>query len=105
MNISDHTQHILEEIQQIYSDLYSDNLIGIYVHGSLAMGCYNPESSDIDFLIIIKNPLTLPEKQRLTASTLHLIANTTEKLEFSVIIGEQLEHFTYPTPFEFHYSG
>lgn len=32
---------------RIQSEL-QDKLTGIYLHGSLAMGCYNPESSDID---------------------------------------------------------
>ncbi|SHE36805.1 Nucleotidyltransferase domain-containing protein [Caldanaerobius fijiensis DSM 17918] len=34
-----------------------DNMVGIYLHGSLAMGCFNPEISDIDILVIIEQNL------------------------------------------------
>jgi len=104
MNIPDHTQNILDKINHSYSDFFGKDLVGIYVHGSLAMGCFNPQSSDIDFLIVVKRSLTLSEKQLLTKSTLRLVADTSEKLEFSVVTADQLENFTYPTPFEFHYS-
>ncbi|PIZ62128.1 DNA polymerase subunit beta [Candidatus Roizmanbacteria bacterium CG_4_10_14_0_2_um_filter_39_13] len=104
MNIPDHTQNILDKINHSFSDFFGKDLVGIYVHGSLAMGCYNPESSDIDFLIVINKSLTLSEKNHLIESTLRLVADTSEKLEFSVVTADQLENFTYPTPFEFHYS-
>ncbi|MBF0777492.1 nucleotidyltransferase domain-containing protein [Streptococcus cuniculi] len=32
------------------------NLVGIYVHGSLAYGCFSWEQSDIDFLVVVKSP-------------------------------------------------
>jgi len=31
------------------------NFIGMYIHGSLAMGDFNPASSDIDFLVVTKD--------------------------------------------------
>ena len=34
-----------------------DNLIGIYLHGSAVMGCYNEEKSDIDLLVVVKQAI------------------------------------------------
>ena len=35
-----------------------DNLIGVYLHGSLVMGCFNPQKSDIDLIIVIDKPIS-----------------------------------------------
>ena len=43
--------------------LLGDNLTGIYLHGSLAMGCFNPDRSDIDLLVITRQSMT-PETAR-----------------------------------------
>lgn len=32
-------------------DILGENLVGVYLHGSLAMGCFNPQRSDIDLII------------------------------------------------------
>lgn len=50
---------ILGEIVNIFTSQLQDNLIGIYLHGSLVMGCFNPQSSDIDFLVIVKSKLNV----------------------------------------------
>lgn len=36
-----------------------DNFIGFYIYGSLANGGFNIKSSDIDALVVIKNPLSV----------------------------------------------
>ncbi|MBX9787197.1 MAG: DUF4111 domain-containing protein [Alphaproteobacteria bacterium] len=35
-----------------------ENLVGMYLTGSLSYGDFNPENSDIDLLVIIKNPIS-----------------------------------------------
>lgn len=45
----------LNNIVHLLKDELSDSLTGIYLHGSLAMGCFNPIKSDIDLLIIVKH--------------------------------------------------
>ena len=39
---------IMDSITNKFSEILGDNLIGIYLHGSVAFGCYNPLLSDID---------------------------------------------------------
>jgi hypothetical protein len=38
-----------------------DNLVGVYLRGSLALGDFNPETSDIDFLAVTRQPLSAAE--------------------------------------------
>lgn len=41
------------------SNLLGDNLVGVYLFGSLTYGDFNPNSSDIDLLTLVKNPLAI----------------------------------------------
>lgn len=45
---------LLQKIAVRYADILKGNLAGIYVHGSLAFGCFCFERSDIDFLVVTK---------------------------------------------------
>ena len=38
-------------------EILKDNLVGIYLHGSAGMGCYNPAKSDIDLIIVVKDSI------------------------------------------------
>src|ERR1700694_385121 len=60
--------------------LLSDNLIGIYLHGSLAMGCFNPRRSDIDLIVVTRRGITPEVKRRLVA----LLLNNSAPYEPSV---------------------
>ena len=92
-------------IGQIKTTLQS-NLIGIYLHGSLAMGCFNPRTSDIDFLVVLRTKPNVIAKQRIIDSILALSEKAPANgFEFSVILLRHLKHFIYPTPFELHYSN
>lgn len=45
--------------------IIGDNLVGLYLTGSLTYGDFNPESSDIDFLAIMKEPLSQDQLQQI----------------------------------------
>ena len=44
--------------------ILGDNLIGIYLHGSVVMGCYNEKKSDIDLLVVVKEAIPNNIKHR-----------------------------------------
>lgn len=46
-------QELLDEIVSKSEIIFQEDLTGIYLHGSLAMGCFNPKKRDIVFLIFI----------------------------------------------------
>jgi streptomycin 3"-adenylyltransferase len=91
-------------LQTKYQTILGENLRGLYLHGSIAMGCFNPDSSDVDVLAVVQSPLSLETKQALAGAHIQLAAQCPNPLEVSVILQAVLDNFTHPTPFEFHYS-
>ena len=97
--------NLFNQIVKGYRKILRENLVGIYIHGSLSMNCYNPKFSDIDFLVIAKEKLDVKTKKNIIDLLLELSASAPEKgLEMSVVLQKELDNFKYPTPFELHYS-
>lgn len=99
-------QFYLDKIVALFKEELKENLVGIYLHGSLATGCFNPKKSDIDFFVVIKEKLTTENNKRITkmALSLHDEMPIERGIEFSIILETHLKPFIYPTPVEFHYS-
>lgn len=99
-------KEILDEIVSDYSTILKENLVGIYLHGSLAMDCYNPDSSDIDFLVVVKEKPAFRDLRGLIDVLINLSEDGPEKgFEMSVLLEEDTRNFSYPTPFVLHYSN
>lgn len=100
------TQAFLDKLVKLFKEELQENLSGLYLHGSLAMGCFNPSKSDIDFLVVIKEKLTPINNSRIAkiALSLHDEMSNERGIEFTIILETYLKPFVYPTPFEFHYS-
>jgi hypothetical protein len=79
------------------------NLVGVYLHGSLAMGGFNPSRSDIDLLIVTQRPLLAAEKRAFARLVLDADLHP-RPLELSVLSMPSLHPWQHPTPFDFHYS-
>jgi predicted nucleotidyltransferase len=101
-----HVTRLLNDIVEEMRHLLGTGLVGVYVHGSLAMGCFNPASSDIDFLVVTESKLT-PESRMALASVMMTLAERApaKGLEMSVLTTEALTSFRHPTPYEFHFSN
>ncbi len=82
-------------------------IVGAYVHGSLAMRCYYRAKSDLDVLVVV--PSQLSESQRRhatrTLALLSLDRPTTGDLELSILTLAQAAKHEHPRPFEAHYSS
>ncbi|MCL2883916.1 MAG: DUF4111 domain-containing protein [Oscillospiraceae bacterium] len=99
-------EEILEKIKEEYSRLLRDNLVGIYVHGSIAFHCFNPKKSDIDFIVVIKEKIDNQTKDALIKVLLDMRGSAPPKgFEMSVVLQEYCLHFEYPTPYELHFSN
>lgn len=77
-------------------------LRAIYLHGSLAMGGFNPDTSDIDLLVVV-NSLTQPERREL-AELLLAHSNQPRPIEISFVTPAGLADTTYPLPLTFHFG-
>jgi streptomycin 3"-adenylyltransferase len=99
-------QAYLDRIVEMFKTVMKDNLAGIYLHGSLAMGCFHPDRSDVDLLVIAKQPMTTEAKKSIANQILLLDGELPvgRGIELSIVLEAQLTDFVYPTPFEFHYS-
>ena len=99
-------KELLNQISESYYTILGPKLVGIYVHGSIAFGCFNWDKSDIDFLVVINDILTLEEKKSLIKQIIDLeFVSPPKGFEMSVILEKYCKNFVYPTPYELHYSN
>lgn len=97
---------LLQRISNEYAVILKENLVGIYVHGSLAFGCFCWENSDLDFLVVTNKPPTLPQKEKMIQTLLYLDRHLPPKgAEMSVVLLQHCQSFVHPTPFELHFSN
>lgn len=96
----------MDRVTDGYREILGNKLVGVYVHGSAAFGCFRWEVSDIDFLAVVNAPLTQEERVALIRCLLWIVPDAPEKgLEMSVVTAEVCRNFVYPTPFELHFSN
>jgi hypothetical protein len=97
--------HLLSEFVRVFRELLSERLTGVYLHGSLAMGCFNPVSSDVDLLVVVREPLGLADKESMGQVLLRLSEMAPANgMEMSVITVQSLRDFHHPCPYELHFS-
>ena len=96
----------MDGVTQDFLDVLGDRLTGVYVHGSIAFGCFRWESSDVDFLAVVREPLTMGEKVEIIRRILNRVPDAPQKgIEMSVVTEAVCRDFVYPTPYELHYSN
>ena len=96
---------LLNEFTERSKEILGDNLVGIYLHGSAVMGCFNPEKSDIDLIIVVERPLSDPVKRAyMEMATAYSAMGPKKGIEMSVVLRAVCKPFVYPTPFELHFS-
>lgn len=98
-------EEILDKITEQSCRIFQDNLTGVYLHGSMAMGCYNPIKSDIDVLIVTEKEIRDLEKKVFMDVICSLNdAASVKGIEMSLVRSEYCRDFVYPTPFDLHFS-
>ena len=97
--------HYLNRYVQRTREILGDNLVGVYLHGSAVMGCFNPEKSDVDLIIVVKEPVPDTVKRAYLEMVVAASAAGPKKgIEMSVVRAEFCKPFVYPTPYELHFS-
>lgn len=100
-----HYQNIIDKFVVTTKEIIGTELTGIYLHGSFTMGCFNPNKSDIDLIVIIEKNISNIQKMELMKQIILLNQQAPAKgLEISLVKKEYCNPFTYPTPFELHFS-
>lgn len=85
---------VLDELVDKLQQLLGKNMLAFYVHGSMALGDFDPATSDIDFMVVIEKKLIDKEIEQIEKLHQQLIAGDNEwgrKLEGSYITKDQLQ--------------
>lgn len=98
--------NLIRFVKERYLYILQDNLVGVYLHGSLASRCFLWERSDIDFLVVVRKRLPVEKKIELVELLYSLGPDAPpEGFEMSVVLEKHCIHLQYPIPFELHYSN
>ena len=104
LNAPDSVKHLLNNFVHGFQSILGANLVGIYLHGSLAMGSFNPAASDVDLLIVVRDALTHEVKEQCRTLLRQLVPHAPPKgIEMSIVTVDSLAHFQHPALYEFHY--
>ena len=99
-------ESLLNRITDMSRELLGENLVGVYLHGSLAMGCFNPKKSDLDLILLVEDDLSAEQKKAFIRSIVRFNEEAPEKgIELSIVKREFCKPFVYPTPYELHFSN
>src|SRR5688572_22602022 len=69
---------ILAEVLACVESALGDQLIGMYVGGSLATGAFDPQTSDIDFLVVTRDEIDEKHERALQAAHARLTAGSSK---------------------------
>ena len=81
-------RELVEEFRDELFTVLGTNLVGAYLHGSIALPGYEPHAGDIDFHVVNRRPLAREEIKRLD----HLHRALAARFEF----GKRLDGFYIP---------
>lgn len=95
---------LLNKISKETQDTFGDNFLGLYVHGSVVMNCFNPKQSDVDFLIVVKNKISVEDKKKLASILVNQEYSFEKGIEMSVVTKDNTKNPTFPTPYELHFG-
>jgi hypothetical protein len=90
----------LDHLVRGLGEVLGDGLVGVYLHGSLTLGCFNPALSDLDLLVVTKRPLTPTEREALG----RLLAGS-GRIEISFLAAPSLRPWRHPAPYDLHFSS
>lgn len=97
---------IISRFTKLTERILKSKLTGVYLHGSAAMGCFQPKKSDLDFLVVVREPMTDREKRAYMDMVVRLSEEGPAKgIEMSVVTRDVCNPFVYPTPFLLHWSA
>lgn len=90
-------------LAEVLRDRLEGSLVGVYLHGSLALGCCNPRQSDLDVLALTTHPVP-PDRRAELFRLLKERSRAPLPLEISILVQRDLEPWSHPAPYDLHYS-
>jgi streptomycin 3"-adenylyltransferase len=97
------TREVLRETLSDVHTILQGNLIGIYLYGSLAMECFQPTSSDIDVILVVKETLSKEQRKKII-EYLKGACSKDIPIELSIIRADAIQNPHYPMTVDLHYE-
>lgn len=96
-------RHQVNSLVEGVHAILGESLVGVYLHGSLAMSCFNPRRSDLDLLVITEERTRVEQKREL-ADLLLRVSLAPSPIEISLLARDQIHPWRHPAPFDLHFS-
>lgn len=96
-------QSEVKTLQTELSHLCGQNLLGIYLHGSLALGGFQPRRSDIDVIVVTGQRMDL-ETKRACITMLLRVSKMPCPIDIRFLVQSRLFPFQHPLPCDFQYD-
>lgn len=87
----------------IWRDHLGEELVGVYLHGSLAQGFFKEGRSDIDVLVVVSRPILRNERIAIADDIIKIDALPAH-LEMSAVEYQAMHPWHSPVICQFHYS-
>lgn len=94
----------IQRVAEIWKKHLGEQLLGIYIHGSMALGHFRESISDIDILVVTNRRIRRTERLAIAKEIIELDQQPCP-LEMSALYIEDLKPWRHPMPCQFHYSG
>ncbi len=101
---------VQEQIDQVVTavrDVLGADVVGAYLHGSLALGEQRPRS-DLDVLVVSKRRTSLEEKRSLVDRLLLISGSESpgmpRPVELTIVVESEIRPWRYPPSFDFLYG-
>jgi predicted nucleotidyltransferase len=96
---------VLDFVEMLKNTL-GGNLVGVYLHGSLALGSYYRPKSDIDLIVVVQNIIGAETAKGVGIAIAEKASRrpTTGSVELTIITANVAKRVPVPPPFELHYS-
>lgn len=77
---------VIDQFTQKSLEIQGENLVGVYLHGSAVMGCFQPKKSDLDFIVVVKDAVPDVSKKSFMEMVTKLNAEGPAKgIEMSIV--------------------
>lgn len=94
-------ERYLSDVHYVLHKMLRDNLVGLYLHGSLAMGAFLPTKSDIDIIATLNRPLSDVQREELRhVSSEVLLPSAASGLDLTLLTTEAARHPTEDSSWE-----
>ena len=90
-------------VVDIWKRHLGDDLIGVYLHGSIALNAFYPDSGDIDLLVVVKDTMGISTKLEIAKDIIEIDRKPCP-LEMSAVKQTDAVNWKTPGNCVFHYS-